>query len=111
MSGSISVPAAESWQTRTASWNIGRRSTRRGARPRPRRTSPIAPDGSSVFTGLRSPLHAARYHSLVIARPSLPDSLRITAVAGDDGEIMAVEHRVHPVVGVQFHPESAATEY
>jgi len=83
----------------------------RAGRPMHGRTSPIAHDGSSVFTGLRSPLHAARYHSLVIARSSLPDSLRVTAVAGDDGEIMAVEHRVHPVVGVQFHPESAATEY
>jgi hypothetical protein len=64
-----------------------------------------------VFTGLPTPLRAARYHSLVIARSSLPESLRVLATSGDDGEIMAVAHRLYPVVGVQFHPESAATEY
>jgi hypothetical protein len=64
-----------------------------------------------VFAGLPNPLRVARYHSLVIARATLPASLRVVASAGDDGEIMAVEHREHPVVGVQFHPESAATEY
>jgi hypothetical protein len=47
----------------------------------------------------------------VIDRTSLPDALRATAWAVDDGEIMAVEHRTHPVTGVQFHPESAASEY
>jgi para-aminobenzoate synthetase component II len=83
----------------------------RAGRPQHGRTSPVAHDGSSVFTGLPSPIWVARYHSLVIARPSLPGSLRVTADAGDDGEIMAVTHREHPVVGVQFHPESAATEY
>jgi anthranilate/para-aminobenzoate synthase component II len=67
-------------------------------------------DGSGIFSGLPSPLRGARYHSLVIARPTLPPVLRVTASAGDDGEIMSVEHRVHPVIGVQFHPESAATE-
>jgi anthranilate synthase/aminodeoxychorismate synthase-like glutamine amidotransferase len=80
-------------------------------RPRHGRTSPIVHDGSSVFTGLPSPLRAARYHSLVIARQSVPAALRVIATAGDDEEIMAVEHREHPVVGVQFHPESAASEY
>jgi anthranilate synthase component 2 len=83
----------------------------RAGRPRHGRSSPIVHDGSSVFTGLPAPLRAARYHSLVIARPSLPESLRVIATAGDDGEIMAVQHRAYPVVGVQFHPESAATEY
>lgn len=83
----------------------------RAGRPRHGRTSPVAHDGSSVFVGLPSPLRVARYHSLVIARASCPASLRILASAGDDGEIMAVAHREHPVVGVQFHPESAATEY
>jgi hypothetical protein len=53
----------------------------------------------------------ARYHSLVIDRTSLPDAVRAIAWAVDDGEIMAVEHRTHPVIGVQFHPESAASEY
>jgi anthranilate synthase/aminodeoxychorismate synthase-like glutamine amidotransferase len=83
----------------------------RAGRPVHGRTSPVVHDGSSVFAGLPSPLHVARYHSLVIARPTLPDSLRVIASAGDDGEIMAVEHRSHPVVGVQFHPESAASEH
>ena len=83
----------------------------RAGRPRHGRTSPVTHDGSSVFTGLPSPLRVARYHSLVIARSSLPPPLRVVATSSDDGEIMAVEHREHPVVGVQFHPESAATEY
>src|SRR5687768_12333335 len=80
-------------------------------RPVHGRTSRVAHDGSSIFTGLPSPLRVARYHSLVIARASLPGSLRVLASSRDDGEIMAVEHRDHPVIGVQFHPESAASEY
>jgi anthranilate synthase/aminodeoxychorismate synthase-like glutamine amidotransferase len=83
----------------------------RAAWPVHGRTSSVAHDGTSVFTGLPSPMQVARYHSLVIAQPTLPDSLRVLASALDDGAIMAVEHRSHPVVGVQFHPESAATEY
>ncbi len=65
---------------------------------------------TGVFAGLPSPFMATRYHSLVIAPASLPDVLRVTATT-EDGEIMAVEHREHPVVGVQFHPESALTEH
>ncbi len=83
----------------------------RATRPVHGKTSTIAHDGSSIFAGLPSPLRVARYHSLVIARSSLPQSLRVLASAGDDGEIMAVEHREYAVVGVQFHPESAASEY
>ena len=83
----------------------------RAGRPVHGRTSRVVHDGSSVFAGLPSPMVAARYHSLVIARPSLPASLRVIASAADDGAIMAVEHRSDPVIGVQFHPESAATEY
>jgi anthranilate synthase component 2 len=83
----------------------------RATRPVHGRTSPITHDRSGVLADVPSPFHAARYHSLVIARGSLPDCLRVTATSDDDGEIMAVEHREHPVVGVQFHPESAATEY
>lgn len=83
----------------------------RAGRPVHGRTSPIAHDGTGIFTGLPSPLRAARYHSLVIGRETIPDALRVTAWSADDGEIMAIEHRRHPVVGVQFHPESAATEY
>ena len=83
----------------------------RAGRPQHGRTSVVAHDGSSVFAGLPSPLRVARYHSLVIARPTLPAALRVVASSRDDGEIMAVAHREHPVVGVQFHPESAASEY
>ncbi len=83
----------------------------RAGRPLHGRTSPVVHDGSSIFAGLPSPLRVARYHSLVIARASLPESLRVIASAKDDGEIMAVEHRTHPVIGVQFHPESAASEH
>jgi anthranilate synthase/aminodeoxychorismate synthase-like glutamine amidotransferase len=83
----------------------------RAGRPRHGRTSLVSHDGTSVFAGLPTPLRVTRYHSLAIARASLPASLRVVATADDDGEIMAVEHREHPVIGVQFHPESAATEY
>ena len=83
----------------------------RAGRPRHGRTSLVDHDGTSVFAGLPSPLRVARYHSLVIAPESLPADLRVTARAADDGEIMAVVHRRFPVVGVQFHPESAATHY
>jgi len=83
----------------------------RAGRPVHGRTSPIRHDATSVLADLPTPFHAARYHSLVIAPASLPSSLRAFAFADDDGEIMAVEHREYPVVGVQFHPESAATEY
>jgi len=82
----------------------------RARQPMHGKTSRIHHDGSGVFAGLPSPFIATRYHSLVIAPASLPDVLRVTATS-DDGEIMAVEHREHPVVGVQFHPESALTEY
>ena len=82
----------------------------RAGRPLHGRTSSIEHDGSNIFVGLPSPLRVARYHSLAIARTSLPAALRVIASA-DDGEIMAVEHREHPVIGVQFHPESAASEY
>jgi anthranilate synthase/aminodeoxychorismate synthase-like glutamine amidotransferase len=83
----------------------------RAGQPMHGKASPIEHDGTGLFAGLPSPFWAARYHSLVIAPASLPSCLRVTAVAGDDGEVMAVEHREHAVVGVQFHPESAASEY
>jgi len=83
----------------------------RAGRPVHGRTSLIDHDGTSVFAGLPSPFEVTRYHSLVIPPGSIPAGLRVTATARDDGEIMAVEHREHPVIGVQFHPESAATQY
>ena len=63
-----------------------------------------------MFAGLPSPLTAARYHSLAVERASLPDCLEITAWT-DDGEIMGLRHASLPVEGVQFHPESIATEH
>ena len=83
----------------------------RAGRPVHGRTSLISHDGTSVFTGLPSPIEVTRYHSLVIPAGAVPAALRVTATANDDQEVMAVEHREHPVVGVQFHPESAATQY
>jgi anthranilate synthase/aminodeoxychorismate synthase-like glutamine amidotransferase len=84
---------------------------RRAGRPVHGRTSSVVHDGTSIFAGLPSPIRVARYHSLSIARDSLPAPLRVIATAVDDDEIMAIEHQEHPVVGVQFHPESAASEY
>jgi anthranilate synthase/aminodeoxychorismate synthase-like glutamine amidotransferase len=75
------------------------------------KTSLIAHDGSSIFAGLPSPIRVARYHSLVIAPGTLPAELRVLATSLDDAAVMAVEHRTFPIIGVQFHPESAASEY
>lgn len=65
--------------------------------------------GGGSFAGLASPILAARYHSLAIARESLPPELEVTAWS-DDGVVMAVRHRSHPVEGFQFHPESILTD-
>ncbi len=67
-------------------------------------------DGTGLFAGLPTPFEATRYHSLVVDRDSLPDSLRITA-ALEDGTIMGVQHRELPMHGVQFHPESIRSEH
>jgi len=65
--------------------------------------------GKSVFRGLNNDFMATRYHSLTIAPESMPADLEITAVS-EDGVIMGVMHKTHPVHGVQFHPESIASE-
>lgn len=79
------------------------------------KTSFIRHEGRGVFAGLPDQYEATRYHSLVVARESLPDSLEITAwTEYEDGgfeEIMGLRHREHPVEGVQFHPESIKTEH
>lgn len=72
--------------------------------------SPVQHRGTSLFQGLPSPLQAARYHSLLVERASFPDCLEITAETAE-GEIMGLRHREYPVFGVQFHPESIATEH
>ena len=74
------------------------------------KTSQVEHTGDPLFDGVPSPFRATRYHSLVGDRTVIPDSLEVTARAADDGEVMAVRHRQHPVVGVQFHPESIMTE-
>ena len=73
------------------------------------KTSPIHHEGKGVFAGLANPFTATRYHSLSVKRETLPKALEITAWT-DDGEIMGFQHASRPVFGVQFHPESIATE-
>ena len=73
------------------------------------KTSPIHHNGKGVFAGLKNPFTATRYHSLAVREEDLPADLEMTAWT-EDGEIMGVQHRTRPVHGVQFHPESIATE-
>jgi len=73
------------------------------------KTSAISHKGTGVFENLAKPFEATRYHSLVVKRETLPQSLTITAES-DDGEIMGLQHRGLPIHGVQFHPESILTE-
>jgi anthranilate synthase/aminodeoxychorismate synthase-like glutamine amidotransferase len=72
------------------------------------RTSRVHHDGRGIFAQIPSPIEATRYHSLVVEESSLPDCLEVSART-DDGTVMALRHRVLPVVGVQFHPESILT--
>ena len=74
------------------------------------KTGVIHHTGAGVFAGLPNPFTAARYHSLAVERSSLPGCLEITAWT-DDGEIMGLRHKTLAVEGVQFHPESIATEH
>jgi anthranilate synthase component 2 len=74
------------------------------------KTDAMHHDGTGVFAGLPAPFSATRYHSLVVDRGTLPDGLRVTAWLAD-GTIMGLAHRDLPIHGVQFHPESIASEH
>lgn len=82
----------------------------RAGKPMHGKLSAIRHDGSDVFTGLPSPFQATRYHSLVVEPSTLPDVLVPTAWT-EDGTIMGLRHRALPVFGVQFHPESIASQH
>jgi anthranilate synthase/aminodeoxychorismate synthase-like glutamine amidotransferase len=73
------------------------------------KTSPITHRGTDLFKGLPNPFAATRYHSLLVERATFPDCLEITAETAE-GEIMGLRHKTLPIWGVQFHPESIATE-
>jgi anthranilate synthase/aminodeoxychorismate synthase-like glutamine amidotransferase len=73
------------------------------------KTSPVYHGNDGLFNGVPSPFQATRYHSLIVEEP-IPDCLQIIAFTSE-GEVMGVRHKVHPVVGVQFHPESILTEH
>jgi anthranilate synthase component II len=73
------------------------------------KTSLIHHENRGVFAGLKNPFLATRYHSLSVQADDLPHALEVTARA-EDGEIMGFQHRTRPIHGVQFHPESIATE-
>ncbi len=72
------------------------------------KVSAIYHDGKTIFKGLPNPFDATRYHSLIVERESLPGELQISAWT-KEGEIMGLRHKVYPVEGVQFHPESILT--
>jgi len=74
------------------------------------KTSLVHHRGAGLFEGLPNPFQVTRYHSLVVEPETLPECLEVTAWT-DDEEIMGLRHREHPVVGVQFHPESILTQY
>jgi anthranilate synthase component 2 len=75
--------------------------------------SKVANKGKGIFKGLPKAFEATRYHSLIVERASLPDCLGVTAETTQNGErlIMGLQHKSHPVYGVQFHPESIASEH
>jgi anthranilate synthase/aminodeoxychorismate synthase-like glutamine amidotransferase len=73
------------------------------------KTSAVYHNGRGLFAGVPNPFEATRYHSLIVEE-TLPDCLQVTAFTRE-GEIMALEHKEHPVAGVQFHPESILTEH
>ncbi len=73
------------------------------------KTSTVYHDGNGIFRGLKNPLEAARYHSLIVYEEGLPDCLEISSRT-EDGIIMGLRHKEYPIEGIQFHPESFMTE-
>jgi anthranilate synthase component 2 len=82
----------------------------RAPEPMHGKVSEIRHHGETIFRGIDGPFQATRYHSLVVERATIPDALAVTAES-DDGLIMGLSHRTHPVHGVQFHPESILSEH
>ena len=80
----------------------------RGDVPVHGKVSEVRHEGANLFAGCSAPMHTARYHSLVVARETLPEFLQVDAET-DDGAIMALSHKERPVFGIQFHPESYGT--
>ena len=80
----------------------------RGAAPVHGKVTEVRHTGAGLFEGCPTPMQTARYHSLIVDRPSLPDVFRVDAET-DDGVIMAIAHRSRPLFGIQFHPESYGT--
>ena len=74
------------------------------------KTDQITHKGTDIFEGIPSPFTATRYHSLTVAADSIPECLNVTATS-DDGTVMGLAHTTFPVFGVQFHPESIASEH
>lgn len=82
----------------------------RAQHPMHGKTSSISHNEKGVFASLPQELEVMRYHSLIVSRSKLPNCLEITARAKDSNEIMGIRHKTYPIEGVQFHPESFATE-
>jgi anthranilate synthase component 2 len=82
----------------------------RAPKPMHGKISPVIHEGKGIFRNLPSPFNATRYHSLIVERESFPDCLEITART-EDGIIMGLQHKTLPIHGVQFHPESIASEH
>jgi len=80
-------------------------------RPVHGKLSTIRHEGETLFRGINGPFEATRYHSLVVERATCPSDLLVTATSEDDGAIMGLSHRAHPVHGVQFHPESILSQH
>jgi anthranilate synthase/aminodeoxychorismate synthase-like glutamine amidotransferase len=82
----------------------------RAAKPMHGKTSIIKHDGKGIFTNIPQDIEVMRYHSLIAEKENLPEVLEISATAKDTGEIMGLRHKEYPIEGIQFHPESFATE-